>query len=63
MVDDDLKVKANPTIILILDYLAIGVLLGLLAYGCIVAHVVSPDTLVGVITGILGSFGVYKATS
>ena len=55
--------KANPNIVLVLDYLAVGVLLGALYYAAIVAKVVDPTVAVTAVTGVLTALGVYKVSN
>jgi len=61
--DEEFKAKANPNVVLVLDYLAVGILVSSLYYAGIILHVVDPNIATNVITGILSAFGVYKATS
>lgn len=61
--DDDIKIKANPNIIVILDYLAVGVLIGLYFYMAVIAKVVSADAFTQIIVACLGALGAYKIGS
>lgn len=61
--DEDIKLKANPNITLILDYMAVGVLLGALYYAGIILKVVDPNVVINTITGVLAGLGVYKASN
>ncbi len=58
--DENLKAKADPTILLILDYLAVGVILAIMFYMSVIAKDVSPVIFFTILTSILSSFGLYK---
>lgn len=59
--DDELKTKANPTIVLILDYFAVAVILAVMFYMAVIARVMPVDIFTGVLISILSAFGIYKS--
>lgn len=60
--DDNLKAKANPTIALILDYLAVGVVLGIYFF-MVETKVVPPNGFEQLLTAVLAALGIYRASS
>lgn len=60
--DEEEKAKANPTIVLALDYLAVGILLFALYYAAFILKAVDATLVVTVITGALTALGTYKAS-
>lgn len=61
--DDDIRAKANPNVVLALDYLAAGVLIAVYFYCAVVAKLVPADGFTQVLTAGLSMFAGYKINS
>lgn len=61
--DENFKAKANPNVVVVLDYLAVGAILGLYFYIAIIAQMVSADSFANILLGLLAGLGVYKIQS
>lgn len=57
----EIEAKANPNVVLVLNYAAAGVLLGSLYYAGVILGKVDANIAVMAITGALAGLGVYKA--
>lgn len=60
--DENLKVKANPNIIIVLDYLAVAALLGVYFYMAVIVKVVSADSFANILIAALAGLGIYKTS-
>lgn len=59
----EIEAKANPNIVLVLNYAAAGILLGSLYYAGVILGKIDANVAVMAITGALTGLGVYKAQS
>lgn len=60
---EEIESKANPNLVLVLNYLAAGILLGSLYYAGVVLGKIDANVATGAITSALVGLGVYKARS
>jgi hypothetical protein len=61
--DEEEKEKANPNIVIILDYLAAGVLLFALWYPAFILKAIDATLVTTTFIGALTALGIYKSSS